>query len=161
MSGWSSDYSKYPRLFNGKCVTPKPLCKVSIEDKEARAANQWLLIQGIKNLRSLSLLSSLLDLPPPPVVRLAKSAIASNGVLNNIFFSCIASLTDHTKFPGQDWRWLIWQASSITCRHRLAERSYKQPGGFAHGHPFSHWGRNTVESQQQNGTSFCSNHPPT
>ena len=36
------------------------------------------------NLRSLSLLSSLLDLPPPPpVVLLAKSAIASNGVLNN------------------------------------------------------------------------------
>ena len=59
--------------------------RFQLRDKEARAANQWLFIQGIKNLRSLSLLSSLLDLPPPPVVRLAKSAIASNGVLNNIF----------------------------------------------------------------------------
>ena len=43
MSGWSSDYSKYPRLFNGKCDTPKPLCKVSIERQRSKSGQSMII----------------------------------------------------------------------------------------------------------------------
>ena len=161
MSGWSSDYSKHPRLFKGKCVTPKPVFKVSIERQRSKSGQSMIINTRHKKPE----IPVPAVIPPWPATTPSrppgKVCYCVERSAEQHFFSCIASLTDHTKFPRQDWRWLIWQASSITCRHRLAERSYKQPGGFAHGHPFSHWGRNTVESQQQNGTPFCSTHPPT